>query len=97
MLEYKTTGIIRVNGGYIGLDEKQAGDRRSRIKATKDKGLYEVVRPIMFKAGERVRLANPDKVTLENLDCLEKPVEPEPAKKQAPVKKVTSKKTVNKK
>lgn len=109
MLEYKTTGIIRVNGGYVGLDKKQAAARSHRIKPAKDDGVYEVLRPVMFKAGEVVRLDNPGKVKLQSLELTEKskadlaaqkPVEPEPVKTEpassAPAKKSTPKKAAKK-
>jgi len=71
MLEYKTTGIIRVNGGYVGLNQKQADTRHRKVKATKNAGVYEVVAPIVFKAGETLKMDNPDKVALNHLVCLE--------------------------
>jgi hypothetical protein len=90
MREYQTTGIIRVNCGYIGLDKHQAGARRSRVRQIRD-GVYEVLQPIEFKAGEKIRLDNPDKITLARMDCLDKPI-PEPAKTPAPAKKPAAKK-----
>lgn len=95
MLEYQTTGIINVNGGYIGLDEKQAGARRGRVKPTKDAGVYEVVRPVQFKAGEKIRLANPDKTTLSRLDQTERPQKKKVT--QSDVQKPIREKAVNKK
>jgi len=104
MREYQTTGTIRVNGGYIGLDQRQAGARRNRVRRVAD-GVYEVLTPIELKAGETIRLADPDKVTLMHLDCLDKPVpEPKPAPAQAiepapapPAKKPAARKSTTKK
>ena len=77
MREYETTGTIRVNCGYIGLDKRQAKARTTRVKAVKDRqGIYDVTGPVEFKAGEKILLENPDKATLSRLLCLEKP-EPE--------------------
>ena len=101
MLEYKTTGIIRVNGGYVGLNQKQADTRHRKVKATKNAGVYEVVAPIVFKAGETLKMDNPDKVALNHLVCLENPQpekEPlatptEPEKKPQQTKKPAVRKT----
>jgi len=90
MREYQTTGIIRVNCGYIGLDKHQAGARRSRVKKVSD-GIYEVLQPIEFKAGEKIKLENPDKITLARMYCLDKPAA-EPAKTPASAKKPAAKK-----
>ncbi len=94
MREYQTTGIVRVNCGYIGLDIKQANARKTMIKDV-EPGIYEVVRHIEFKAGERLRLVDPDKITLSQLICLDKDDIPEPVKKTAP-KKSSAKKVPKK-
>ena len=73
MREYQTTGTVRVNSGYIGLDKRQADARAGNINSVSGKkGLYEVVRPIEFKAGEKIRLEKPDKATLAKMDLLKK-------------------------
>jgi hypothetical protein len=91
MREYQTTGIIRVNSGYIGLDKRQADARRSRVKPTKQNGVYEVLKPIEFKAGEKIRMDQPDKVNLAKMQDLTPPEKPEvkkmPVKKKAAAKK----------
>lgn len=92
MREYQTTGIIRVNSGYIGLDKRQADARRSRVKPTKTDGVYEILGQIEFKAGEKIRMEKPDKVLLNRMQDLtqpEKPVEKPEVKK---AKKATAKK-----
>ena len=71
MREYMTTGPVNVNGGYIGLDEKQAKARASRLKKVED-GVFDVVKPVMFKPGECIKLASPDKIQLANLDEIKK-------------------------
>jgi hypothetical protein len=91
MREYQTTGIIRVNSGYIGLDKRQADARRSRVEPTKTAGVYEILGQIEFKAGEKIRMEKPDKVLLERMQDLtpeEKPeVKKPPVKKKATAKK----------
>ena len=84
MQEYKTTGIVRVNCGYIGLDKKQADVRRSMVKPVKGKsGIYEILAPIELKNGEVVRMEKPDKVLLKNLA----PAQPEKLPQADTVKK----------
>jgi hypothetical protein len=62
MREYQTTGIIRINSGYIGLDKRQAGARRHLIRPVKGKkGVYEVLTSIELKAGEVIGLEKLDK------------------------------------
>lgn len=95
MREYQTTGIIRVNSGYIGLDKRQADARRSRVKPTKTDGVYEVLGQIEFKAGEKIRMERPDKVLLSRMQDLtppENPVEKPEVKKPPVKKKATTKK-----
>lgn len=91
MREYQTTGVIRINSGYIGLDKRQAGARRSRVKPTKDDGVYEVLKPIEFKAGEKIRMDAPDKVILDRMQDLTPPDPEAPAKKPAPKKPAAAK------
>lgn len=68
MLEYNTTGIIRIHGGIIGLSKKQADARRACVRpVTGKKDLYEILTPIELKAGEIIRLAGPDKVLRRSL------------------------------
>ena len=88
MLEYKTTGQINVFCGYIGLDERQAKARQTRIKPVGN-GVFEILEPICLKSGELIKLDNPDKITLTNLECLacEKPVEKATPKPKAKAKK----------
>lgn len=66
MLEYETTGIISVNSGYVGLDKKQAASRKPFVRPVSD-GVYEVLRPLMFKRGEKILLADPDKYARDRL------------------------------
>ena len=84
MQEYETTGTIRVNCGYIGLDKRQAKARTTRVKAVKDRqGIYDVTGPVEFKAGEKILLENPDKALLKSLA----PVQPEKMPQADAVKK----------
>jgi hypothetical protein len=88
MREYQTTGIIRINSGYIGLDRRQADARRSRVTPTQTDGVYQVLDQIEFKAGEKIRLDNPDKVLLDRMQDL---TPPDPADEAAPAKKAAPK------
>jgi len=82
MREYTTTGPINVFCGYIGLSESQAKARMKKLKATEKPGVYEVVAPVMFKAGESLMMDNPDKITKASLDEVKKgDAEPEKPKK----------------
>lgn len=85
-MKYKTIKIIELFAGQIGLSAKQAQARPGKLKKIKD-GLYEIVSPVQFKAGEVIELNNPDKIILSKLECLE-----EPAPKKKPAKKAKAKK-----
>ncbi len=53
MNKYTITGSpVRLVGGVLGLTEKQAAPRLHNLKALKKKGLFEIVQPVVFKAGE---------------------------------------------
>lgn len=67
MLKYKTTDIIELFSGKVGLSKKQAARRSRQIKKAGE-GVYEILTPVQFKAGEVVALDNPDKVTLSKLE-----------------------------
>jgi len=96
MREYQTTGTIRVNGGYIGLDQRQAGARRNRVRRVAE-GVYEVLTPIELKAGETIRMENPDKTALNHMVCLEPPEKtPDPKPAPAPKKPAARKSTTKK-
>jgi hypothetical protein len=56
MKEYRTAGIVTISGGKIGLTPAQAGKRATFVEETKEKGVYIVLKPVTFKAGELVRL-----------------------------------------
>lgn len=83
MQEYTTTGVVRINRGYIGLNEKQADARSYRLLPTKKEGVYEVRRQLTFKAGEKILLDNPDKAVLKNLKLVAKPKSKAAEKKEA--------------
>jgi len=69
MLEYKTTSIVRFNGGIIGLSKKQADARRHLIRPVEEKtGAYQIKRPVELKAGEVIRLESPGKALLAKLE-----------------------------
>ena len=69
MQKYKTTATIELFSGKVGLSEKQAATRTARLKKVKQ-GVFEVVSPVQFKAGEEIGIEDPDKATLANLEQL---------------------------
>ena len=75
MNTYKTTEIVDIFGGKVGLTKKQAKRRPGKLRKLRgvtegNRGLFEVVNPIQFKAGEVVMLENPDKITLAKLELV---------------------------
>lgn len=69
MFEYITTAILELSCGLIQLSKGQAQDRLGCLAAVKGReGVYEILSPVQFKAGERIGLDNPDKVTLLRVD-----------------------------
>lgn len=53
MKKYTITGSpVRLNGGVLGLTEKQATPRLHNLEALKKKGTFEIIQPVVFKAGE---------------------------------------------
>lgn len=72
MQKYKTIGIIDLFSGKIGLSEKQAARRPGKLKKV-GKDVSKILSPVQFKAGEVIRLDNPDKVTLSKLELIEDP------------------------
>lgn len=70
MLKYKTTAIVEFFSGKIGLSEKQAVRRPGKLKKV-GKGVYGILSPVQFKAGETISLDNPDKITLAKLELIE--------------------------
>lgn len=71
MKTYKALGIVDIFGGLIGLTKKQVAVRPGTLNKVRT-GVYEVYKPVQFKAGEVIGLENPDKVTLSRLDELKK-------------------------
>lgn len=71
MKQYTTTGVVDVYAGLVGLSDGQARDRAHNLKPVK-KGVFEVVVPIQFKAGETIGLAKPDKAILTRLSAVKK-------------------------
>jgi hypothetical protein len=69
MKDYEVTGIkLRVaTGAIIGLTEAQAAPRKHCLLATGDKGIYEVISPIEFKRGEKIRIRAEQKAELADL------------------------------
>ena len=78
-MKFKTTQIVELFSGRIGLTEEQAAVRSGALRQVKNrKGLYDIVAPVQFKSGEVIDLVDPDKATLSRLEPLEKKVEPPP-------------------
>lgn len=57
MALYETTQTVELFTGKVGLTRAQADRRPGALKPLKKKGWYEILRPVQFKAGERIRLA----------------------------------------
>jgi hypothetical protein len=57
---YKTEKILNFSGGLIGLSRDQAKVRSHLLKKVK-KGVYHILGKVVFKAGEKIGLDNPDK------------------------------------
>ena len=96
MKEYITTANIRLAAGLIGLTVKQATRRPGCLGAVKGKkGVFEIVRPVEFKAGETI-LIDPDKMTLASLELTPKGIEMEKAEKKAAEKAAAEKKKAEK-
>lgn len=62
MKRYQTTQTLRLFGGLVGLTDRQAQTRSHFLQKMKT-GIYEIVSPVEFKAGETIRLDKPDKIT----------------------------------
>jgi len=67
MKEYITTQTVDLYTGLIGLTKEQAQVRGQALSEVR-KGVYEIIFPVQFKAGELIKLADPDKGTLPKLD-----------------------------
>jgi hypothetical protein len=67
--QFKTQRIIELFTGVVGLDENQAKRRRASLKEIK-KGVYEIMAPVQFKAGEVIYLSEipkPYRAALEEI------------------------------
>jgi hypothetical protein len=71
--------VIDLFCGRIGLGESQA-EARARSLRPISAGVYEIVGPIQFKAGEKIMLEEIDKTILGGLECLSE----EPARQAPP-------------
>ena len=77
MRKYKTTAVADLFGGLIGLSDAQAACRARHLNPVK-KGLYEIIAPVQFKAGEIIALAKPDKITAAKLEIVKPDSKPDP-------------------
>ena len=68
MTKYRTTAVVYLFSGKIGLSDQQAARRPGKLK--KVKGGYEILEKVCFKAGEIIELENPDKVTKQKLEAI---------------------------
>jgi len=71
MKQYLTKEVVSIFTGFIRLSDHQAAVRSYGIEATDEKGVYQILSKIQFKAGEEIGLDKPDKITLSLLECLE--------------------------
>lgn len=92
-MKYKAIKIVRLFAGQIGLTGSQASSRRQYLNPVKvDKtgnGIYEITGPVVFKAGEIIDLAKPDKATSLRIEPLKppSPEKTEPGKEKGKEKK----------
>jgi len=84
MKTYKVTRTLDLFTGQIGLTQAQAEPRRRKLEAGKN-GVYTIIAPVQFKAGEVIRLPEVPKVLLRSMEEI-KPDEKK-GKEVAPVKK----------
>lgn len=68
MTKYRTTSVVYLFSGKIGLSDQQAARRSGKLK--KVKGGYEILDKVCFKAGEIIELDNPDKSTKQKLEAV---------------------------
>ena len=61
MKEYKTLSPVTIVDGVIGLSDVQADTRAHLVSQTKKKGVYTILRPVTFKAGETILLPSVSK------------------------------------
>lgn len=52
MNEYNVLATVRIGDGRLMLSDRQAETRTHRLKATAEENVYEIVKPVEFKAGE---------------------------------------------
>lgn len=67
MKKYKAISPLKVTSGLVELSEKQAKRRARLIMPGNREGVYEIVKPVQFKAGEVFGLADVSKVHLAKL------------------------------
>ncbi len=83
MKKYTITGSpVRLVNGVLGLTEDQAKPRLHNLNALKKKGTFEIVQPVVFKAGEVIgfdgdipkslaKLMESDDASKKNAEALE--------------------------
>jgi len=74
MKRYRTISAIELKSGLIGLNPAQAGKRPRSVVATDTDGVYRIISPVQFAAGEVVGLDLSDTWLLGKLE----EIEPEP-------------------
>ena len=68
MKEYICTEVVDLHTGRVGLTKTQAERRGRNLAPVKGQdGVYDVVSSVQFKAGETIRIKNPDKATLSRI------------------------------
>ena len=85
MKTYRTKAIVDLYRGTIGLTDVQAVTRVRNLRPVAD-GIYEIISPVQFKAGEAIRLGEVENTVLDRLECLEieELAMPDPEVEQSP-------------
>lgn len=70
---YKTSAIVELRSGLVELSADQQRRRAPMIKKTSHAGVFEIVKPIQFKAGEQFGIAGElPKALLKQVTTVEK-------------------------
>jgi len=72
MKTYKTNQILELHTGRIRLNAEQAGKRKSFLRPSKGKDIYEITGKVQFISGEIVGLESLDAATARKVDLVEK-------------------------
>lgn len=70
MKPYRTLASVRLFTGIVGLTDDQVKWRANCLKKIAD-DKYEIIKEVVFKAGEVIGLEDPPKPYVKKLECLE--------------------------